>query len=79
MAAAVIANRRADLFRDCVEVLQQVFDRQFLEVGMVRQSLIELGDVGLVMLAMVDLHGLGIDVGLQRIERVAQRGQLVWA
>jgi len=79
VAATVIADGGADFLRNGVQVLEQVFDREFLQVGIIGQSLVELGDVGLVMLAMVDFHGLGIDVRLQRVEGVSQRRQLVGA
>ena len=78
MAATVIADGGANLLRNGVQVLEQVFHREFLQVRVIRQGFVELGNVGLVMLAMVDFHGFGIDVRLQCFERVSQRRQLVW-
>jgi hypothetical protein len=36
-------------------------------------EVVEIVDVGLVMPLGVDLHGLGIDVGLERVGRIGQR------
>jgi hypothetical protein len=38
------------------------------------QGVVEIRDVGLMMLAVMDLHGLRIDVGLERREFVGQCG-----
>ena len=38
---------------------------------------IEIGDIGLVMLAVMNLHGLRIDMGFERAVIVRQRWQLV--
>ena len=36
-------------------------------------EIVEVGDVGLMMPVMVDFHGLGIDVGLERVGWIGQR------
>ena len=38
------------------------------------ERLVQVGDVGLVVLAVVDLHRLRVDVRLERVERVRQAG-----
>ena len=45
------------------------FDWGIGELGAL-QGLVGVGDVGLVVLAVVDLHGLGVDVRLEGIEPV---------
>ncbi|MNR36434.1 hypothetical protein D3C85_1543510 [compost metagenome] len=45
---------------------------------MALQRGIEVVHVGLVMFAVVDFHGLRIDVGFQGIEGIRQGWQLVW-
>jgi len=40
-------------------------------------QVVEVGDVGVVVLAVVELEGLAGDVGLERVEVVGQRGQRV--
>lgn len=39
------------------------------------EGIVQLGHVGLVVLIMVDLHGGGIDVGLQGIKAVRKVGE----
>ena len=48
-----------------------------LQVGMRLERGVQVVDVGLVMLAVVDLHRLRVDVRLERVERVRQAGKLV--
>ena len=55
-----------------------VVGQQFLDglAGQIRrrfQRLVQIGDVGVVMLAVMNLHGHLVDVWLQRIGRVGQR------
>ena len=48
-----------------------------LQVGVLLERGVQVVDVGLVVLAVVDLHRLRVDVGLERVERVRQAGKLV--
>ena len=44
---------------------------------MLFQRGIEVGDIGTVVLVVMDLHGLRVDVRLQRAEVIRERGYLV--
>ena len=48
------------------------------QVGRGFQRLIEVGDVGVVVLAVMDLHRLLVDVRLQGVGRVRQRWKCEW-
>src|SRR6185295_16022321 len=52
------------------ELREELFNRQGGEGVLAFESLIEIGDVGVVMLAVVDLHGHLVDVGFERIGRI---------
>src|SRR5256885_15026763 len=77
MAAAVVADGGTDVVGNRVEAAQQLLQAPLSELGVLGQRIIEIRDVGLVMFAVVDLHGLRVDVGLQRCEVVRQRRKLV--
>jgi hypothetical protein len=77
VAAAVVADGGADAFGQRVQVLDQVLDALRLQVRVRLEGGIEVVDVGLVVLAVVDLHRLRVDVRLERVERVRQAGKLV--
>ena len=71
------------LFRTAVRIasgsasrfVDQLLDRLALVVGVVLQRGVQVGDVGRVVLVVVDLHRLGVDVRLQGPEVVRQGGQ----
>ena len=44
-----------------VQVLDEVINRFGGQIGVVGQRGVDVGDVGLVMLVVVQVHGLGID------------------
>ena len=46
--------------------------------GMILESVVEVRDVSLVMFRMMDLHRLGVDVGLERAVVVRERRQGVF-
>ena len=56
VAAAVVADRRADVFRHGVDVLKQILDALRLQIGMLLQRGIQVRHVGVVMLAVMNLH-----------------------
>ena len=72
---AVVAHRAADALRHCVEVAHQFLDRLGLQFGVAGDGLVELGHICVVMFAMVDFHGLRVDVRLQRVVRVREIGE----
>jgi hypothetical protein len=70
VAPAIVADHRLgrpSILDDLVQAL--ALQRR---VGLDR--LVEIVDIGLVMLVVVELHGLRVDVRLQRIVGVGQRG-----
>src|SRR5436305_3500759 len=77
VAAAVIFHRAADRLRHLVEAAQQVLHRLGRQVGVVGERLVQLVVVGRVVLVVMDLHRLRVDVGLERVEGVRQRRQLI--
>ena len=77
MAAGVIAHATADGLGDLREVGDQGVDVQRGERGMVLKEIVGVGDVSLVVLAMVDFHGLRIDVGLEGVRGVGQFREFV--
>ncbi len=48
------------------------------QVGRRFQRLVQVGDVGVVVFAVVDLHRHLVDVRLQRVGRVGQRRKCEW-
>ena len=78
MSAAIVAHGRPDGFGHRVQVRDQVLDRLALKLRMVLERVVEVGDVGLVVLRVVDLHRLGVDVRLERSVVVRQRRQGVF-
>ena len=69
MAAAVVADRTADSVGDTGQIADQVLQRKGLD-GCAGDCLVEVVHVGLVMAAVVDLHGQCVDVGFERVFRV---------
>ena len=72
MAAAVVAHGRADVLRHLVDPAQQLLERPVLQLRVLGESLVQLGDVGRVVLVVMDLHRLRVDVRLERVEGIGQ-------
>ena len=47
--------------------MKKLFSGLFLEIGMGGEGFVEIVDVSSVMLAVVERHGLSIDVGFERV------------
>ncbi len=62
VAAAVVADRGADIFWNIIQVAKQVFGRMLRQVRVLFDGSIQVGDIGLMMLVMVELHGRFINV-----------------
>ena len=75
MAAGIVADGGADVGGEGVEVLKKLFSGLFLEIGMGGEGFVEIVDVSSVVLAVVERHGLGIDVGFERIGGIRKRGK----
>jgi len=65
MAAAMVAHHGADCLGHVVEVAQKCVHAQVAEGGLFLERGIEIGDIGLMMFGMMNLHGAGIDEGFQ--------------
>ena len=79
VAAAVVAHGGADVLgNDGAVVGQQFLHGLAGEIGRDSKRLVEVGDVGVVVLAVVDLHGHLVDVRFERVRRVGQRWKCKW-
>ena len=77
MAAAVVAHGAADILRNVSQAADEIVDRLGGQVRMVGQRGVDVGDVGLVVLVVMELHGLGVDKRLERGVVIRKRGQFV--
>ena len=59
-----------------VDAAEQILDALRLQLGMLLERGVEVVHVGLVMLAVMDLHRLLVDVRLERVEVVGKRRKL---
>ncbi|MNV01858.1 hypothetical protein D3C71_920760 [compost metagenome] len=75
MTATMIAHRPLHAHRQAVETGEQFVHRQGRQLGELGQGGIEVGDIGLVVTAVVDLHGQRVYVRLQRVIGVAEGRQ----
>ena len=73
VTAAVIPHGCADILRHTVQVAQQFFDRESLQIGVSFEGLIQIGNVGAVMLIVMNFHGHLVDVRLERIRWIGKR------
>ena len=71
MATALIDDRSLELVWQLFHCSDQRFYRPISPLGPFDRC-VKVVDVGLVVLAVVDLHGLGVDVRFQRIVGVRQ-------
>ena len=70
MSATVIANCGANIFRNGIQILQQIVERFGLELGVAFQSLVQVVNVGAVMFVVMNLHSLRVNMGLQCVKRI---------
>src|SRR5580704_8715842 len=76
VAAGIVANNSADVLWHLVDPPEQIFDGLGRKRRMILERLVGVGDVGRVVLVVMDLHRLGVDVRLERIETVGKRRKL---
>ena len=76
VAAAVVLDDFADVFGDGGEVLNELLGGLAAEVGVLFDGAVEVGDVGLVVLVVVELHGRFVDVGLEARRSRRARGEV---
>lgn len=72
VTAAVVADDGLEGRREGFALPQELLDGLSVELGMVLEGGVEIGDVGGVMFSVVELHRRGIDVGLKSGEVVRQ-------
>lgn len=72
VAAAVVLDGGADGFGEGVRIIEEFFERFFLEVGVAGEGFVEIGDVGSVVFVVMDFHCLRVDVGFEGVEGVRQ-------
>jgi hypothetical protein len=72
VTAAIVADSGADVFGDAVDVFAEVFDGVGFEVCFAGEGGVQVGDVGVVVAAMVDFHGLLVDVGFESVVGVRE-------
>mmetsp|Transcript_65349 Transcript_65349/g.200057 ORF Transcript_65349/g.200057 Transcript_65349/m.200057 type:complete len:215 (+) Transcript_65349:357-1001(+) len=68
---AVVPNSRAETWRACLQARQ----RRGPTVKALHGRGVQPGNVGGMVLVVMDLHGLRVDVRFQRVIRVRQRGE----
>ena len=73
VTAGVVADGGADVGGKGVEILEEFLGGLFLEVGMGTEGLVEIVDVGGVVLAVMEGHGFAIDVGFEGVGGVGER------
>jgi len=77
VTAAIVTHHRADVLRHGFQIGDQ-FTRAFrLEFRLAGQRGVDVVDVGGVVLAVVNFHGAGIDVGFERGVGVSKIGKVV--
>ena len=72
MPAAVVPHGCSGGFRHTVQVTHKVLNRLGLQVRVPLQGRVEVSDIRVMVLAVMDLHGLGVDMGRQSIECIRQ-------
>lgn len=72
VTAAIVADSGADVFGDAVDVFAEVFDGVGFEVCFAGEGGVQVGDVGVVVAAMVDFHGLLVDMGFESVVSVRE-------
>ncbi len=77
VAAAVVLDDLANVLGNAGEVFEELLGRLFADLGVLFDCTVEVGDVGLVVLVVVKLHGRFVDGRLKRRVIVGQRGKFV--
>ena len=64
-----------DAFGHGGQVTDDLTDRFGFEVSIASNGVVELTHVGVVVLGVVDFHGLSVDVGFERVVGVSEFGK----
>jgi len=75
--AGVVAQHVAHVLGHRADSAEKVLDRLLGQLRMLLQRAVGVVDVRLVVLVVMDLHRLGVDVRLQRIEAIGKRRKLI--
>ena len=67
MTSPVVPNGASNILRNDIRIFEQILNLSGLKPDVAFQSGVEFFDISLMMLGMMDLHGLGIDKRLQSI------------
>ena len=67
MAAEIVAHREFDVVIERVQIAEDVGNGTGSELRIGLGERVEVGDIGAMVLVVVDFHGPGIDVWLERI------------
>src|SRR3990167_4863639 len=78
MASAVIAHRGPYFFGQYVQAGKQIFQTFFLKLRVFFQSSVQFKNIARVVLAVVQLHGLGVNIRLKRVVRIWQFWQFLF-
>ena len=78
MTAAIVAHDHANVFRHGCEVTDEFADPLVFQLRLAGDGVVQIGDVGLMMLAVVNLHRAGIDVRFEGVIGISEFGQCVW-
>jgi hypothetical protein len=65
VTAAVIAHRRANIFRHRIQVADQILDRFVRQIGFVFKRVVYVRDISLVMFRVMNFHRTRVDVRLE--------------
>jgi hypothetical protein len=75
VTAAVVAHGALDISGDFGDVFAQVFDGKRFEVSFASKGVVEIRHIGVVVAAVVNLHGLLVDMGFESVGRIRQWGE----
>ena len=70
MATRIVAEAAADRLRNLLQIRDQVVDRECSEIGVILEGIIGVGDVSLMVLAVMNFHRAGINVRFESVRRV---------
>ena len=77
MPTAIVAHRASNVLRYRREIRNQSVNRFGLKGRIARDGLVQIGHVSVVVLAMMNLHRLGINVGFEGFFGIGKSGEFV--
>jgi len=72
MPAPIVPHRHPDVLRHGIEIHQERLDGLLRQIRRAFQRLVQVGDVGAVMLVVMDPHRLFVDMRLQGVVGIGQ-------